>query len=122
LRLTRAILARMEAVTSAAGARLLVVVIPSLRPMPAVAVALTEWAPDVGYAVLDLRDRLAAAERTYGRPMYTRFYLTTLGDLVLATAVRERLVELGWVAAPSDATLARRDQRVSELVASPTTP
>lgn len=116
-RLTRAILQRMQNVTTAGGARLLVVIIPSRRAMPRVEATLEQWAGEIGYAVVNVGPALAAAGKAYDRPVYRDFYHTTLGDLVMATAVSGALVERGWVPPPSDETVVQLQQRFREVIA-----
>jgi len=115
-RLTRAILQKMQDVTTAGGAHLLVVIIPGRLQMPQVEAALKQWAGEIGYAVIDVGPGLAAAAQTFQRPVYRDFYHTTLGDLVMATAVARTLVERGWVPAPSEETMMHLRQRFREVI------
>ncbi len=116
LRLTRAILQRMQAVTAAAGARLFVVIIPSPRSMPRVEVALEQWAGEIGYAAINVGPTLAEAGSKLGRPMYDGLYHTALADTVMAAAVGHALIERGWVPPPSDEALGRQRQRFREVL------
>lgn len=117
LALTRAILQRMQAVTAANGAKLLVTVIPSRRAMPAVEAAIGQWAGEIGYAAVNAGPDLDSIEKAFGRSAYVNFYHSTLGDLAMAATVRQALVNHRWVDPPSDRTLARFDQRVRQAVA-----
>ena len=117
--LTKAIMQKMQDVTTGSGARLLVVVIPSRRTMPRVEAALEQWAGDIGYAVINVGPALVAAGQAFGQPIYQGFYHTPLGDFVMAAAVSHALVERGWVAPPSDAALARQAQRLRALITPP---
>jgi len=112
--LTHAILERMQRDVAAAGAKLLVVIIPSRRAMPRVEEALGAWAGEIGYTAVNVGPALDAAEKAYGKSMYTDFYHSALGDLVMSAEVRRTLVDRGWVAAPSPETLARFDARLRE--------
>jgi Flp pilus assembly protein TadD len=117
LALTKAILYRMNRVAASAGAKLLVVIIPSPHfPMPEVRTALRDWSAEIGYAAVDLSESFADAEKTFELPMYFR-HLTPLGHLVAATRVREALVDLGWVSGPDDEALAAVDERFRQVVA-----
>ena len=116
LPLTKAILQRMVGVTESVEAKLLLVVIPGPRaPMPKVRAALNQWAGQVGYAVLDLGGPFDEAERKYEKPMYFRHF-SRLGHLVAAAAVRESLVELGWLSPPSEQTLAAAQRRLQQVL------
>ena len=116
-RLTRAILQRMRDVTAEHGGKLLVVVIPSRRRVPGIEAALEAWAPEVGYAIVDVTEALTTTGRMLDRSVYDGFYLTTLSDFVMATRVRETLVRLGWVREPGEGTLAQTEDRRRALVA-----
>lgn len=116
LDLTRAILQRMQALTAANGAKLLVTIIPSRRAMPGVEAAIERWAGEIGYAVVNVGPDLDAIEQALGRPAYLNFYHSTLGDLAMAATVRQALVNERWVDPPSDRTLARFNQRVRQAV------
>jgi hypothetical protein len=109
-RLTRAIHERMTSVTTSAGVKLLVVIIPSPRPVGGdIEPSLERWGDEVGYAVINARPALSAAERIAGLPTLRGFYLSAFGDFVLATAVRQSLVDRGWVSPPSEKTLDELD-------------
>jgi hypothetical protein len=99
--LTKAILARMADVTKSNYANLLVVIIPSVRPVGTVEADLERWAAEIGYAVVNARPALAA-ERATGRPTLDGFYLNALGNQVLATVARRALVDRGWLPAPTE--------------------
>lgn len=114
---TRAILLRMQDVTTALGAHLFVVIIPGRLAMPQVVSALQQWATEIGYAVIDVGPSLAKAGQTFQRPVYGDFYHTTLGDLVMASAVAGQLVARGWVPPPSDDAVARLQQRFRDTLA-----
>lgn len=111
-RLTKAILRRMADVATSNRAKLLLVIIPSLRPTGDVEVELERWADEIGYAVVNARLALSAAETRTGLPTFRGFYLNAFGDLVLASVVRETLVDRGWVPPPSEETSGRLDPRV----------
>ena len=114
-RLTNAILARMMRVTTAAGAKLMVVIIPSPRSVGDTEAMLVRWAPEIGYAVVNARPALLAAERVVGEPIFEGFYLSAFGDLVLASVVRQALVENGFVPSPAAERLEYLDPRIRHL-------
>jgi tetratricopeptide (TPR) repeat protein len=95
--LTRALLAEMYATSTRAGARMLVVIIPNPpKPVPQVERAVVEWGRQIGYDTLSLRKVLKDVEEREHRPTYY-LHFSRLGHVVVARAVLERLLALGWI-------------------------
>jgi len=115
LALGKALLTRMQAKANEAGAKLLVVSLPSQRWPKETEAALQSWAPDVGYAFLNIRRSLVSGQATYKKSMLLdAVHLSAIGNLVAAVAIRERLEALGWTNAPSEQAQRRLKQRIQE--------
>ena len=115
LALGKALLLRMQAAAKRAGAKLLVVSMPSQRWPKDTEAALQAWAPGVGYAFLNLRQSLVAGQATYKKTMLLdAVHLSPIGNLVAAVAIREKLEALGWTKPHSEQAQRRLNQRAQE--------
>ena len=89
--------------------------LPSQRWPKETEAALQSWAPDVGYAFLNIRRSLVSGQATYKKSMLLdAVHLSAIGNLVAAVAIRERLEALGWTNAPSEQAQRRLKQRIQE--------
>jgi len=99
--LTRSILVRMREATAAIGAEFMVVVIPSPNDKWAeLEVRLDRWAPQIGYAVVHLRDTLHAARREAGSPKPGTFHFDPAENWAVAERIADGIREHGWLPSP----------------------
>lgn len=115
LMLSKALLTRMQASAHGAGAKLLVVAMPSPRWPKDTELALASWAPEIGYAFMNLRKSLIAGQAEHKKSMLLdQVHMGPLGNLVAAIAVREKLEALGWIAPLSDPARFRLNRRIQD--------
>jgi tetratricopeptide (TPR) repeat protein len=97
--LTLALLREIRSVCERCGAKLLVVIIPNpRRPDPRTEQVMVGAGPEIGYATLELGPLLQEVEKKEGRPTYY-LHFSRLGHVVAARAIRDKLLELGWIGA-----------------------
>jgi tetratricopeptide (TPR) repeat protein len=109
--LTLVLLREIRSVCERCGARLLVVIIPNpRRPDPRTEQIVVEAGPEIGYATLELGPLLQEVEKKEGRPTYY-LHFSRLGHVVAARAVRDKLLELGWIGAADLGSRELLDQR-----------
>ena len=95
LRLNHAIVRELVREVEAAGAQLLVVVIPG--SFAEGRRALLDWSDELGFPALESRELLAAAQ---GRPIARGGHFSEAGHLAFADALAADLSQRAWLAAP----------------------